>query len=123
MNRDTPYDTNELKKINEAICRHTGKAVDRMKWRMEASSFITQMLVYKIIKENKGENVPNGEKFIKRFHQNLQKNGLQISEEGTLEGIDASKNKPLKTEDELKKEYIQKRNLEFNAFKQRQQLR
>lgn len=113
-----PEKIQDLQTINEAMCRHRGLAVDRMEWNMEASQIMTELLVYKIIKEKEkqGDKVLNGEKFIKNFHEKLQKNGLQINKNGKLEGLEEDKNKPLKTEQELKDEYMKKQAQKFKSF-------
>lgn len=111
--------TKEIKEINDAICRHTGKAVDRSGGVRESSMLIYEVLIYKIIqeKEKQGLAVSNADQYKKRFHKKLQDNGLEFGSDGKLHGIEANLNKPLKTKRQLEEEFIQKRQQEFNAYR------
>lgn len=121
MRGECPDNLADKKEINEAICRHTNKAVDRMEWELEASVIMDKVLIYNIINEakEKGENIPNADKYIESFHEEMKKNGLEFGKDGKLHGIEASRHKPLETEKQLQEKFAQKRMQEFKAFKNR----
>lgn len=121
MKSDKQLEAAALKEINEARCRHLGLAVDGQTRNIEASELLCDHLVYNAIKEKqaKGEKILYGDEFINNFNKKLDKNGLEIGKNGRLQGIEASRNKKLKTENDLYREYLQAESAKRKAFENR----
>ncbi len=77
------------------------------------------MLIRDIVvkKQQTAEKVPNGDKFLQRFAQELQQEGLEIGKDGKLHGVEVSRNKPLLTENELYEQFLNNRRLEMMSLK------
>ncbi len=108
----------DIDEVHNARCRHLGLAVDNNKNRFYSSQFIVGMMIRDIILERQKTNnkVANGEKFLQKFEEKLAKNGLTIGKDGKLHGVETSKNKPLLTTEDIYRQYLLKRKMEFDEF-------
>ena len=58
-------------------------------------------------KQSMGESVANGDKFLAKFNQKLEKNGLEIGDDGKLHPTADNLKKPLYTEKQLQQQFKQ----------------
>lgn len=109
----------EIDQVHHARCRHKGLAVDKLETRFQSSLLIDKMLIRDIVvkKQQTSEKVPNGDKFLQKFAEELQQEGLEIGKDSKLHGIEASRNKPLLTENDLYEQFLNNRCLEIMSLK------
>ena len=109
----------EIDQVHHARCRHKGLAVDKPETRFQSSLLIDKMLIRDIVtkKQQTAEKIPNGDKFLQKFAEELQQEGLEIGKDGKLYGIEASRNKPLLTENDLYEQFLNNRRLEIMSLK------
>ncbi len=109
----------EIDRVHHARCRHKGLAVDKAETRFQSSLLIDKMLIRDIVikKQQSAEKVPNGDKFLQKFAMELHQEGLEIGKDGKLHGIEASRNKPLLTENDLYQQFLNNHRMEMMSLK------
>lgn len=115
---DADFDRRDVEEVHHARCRHCKLAVDDSKNTFDSKNFIVEFLLYQDIQQKlkEGKTVIHGDKFIKRFEENLDKNGLMIGKDNRLHGIESSRNKHLYTEADLLREYQNEQKLAYEKF-------
>ncbi len=118
MTSSKANNTKNLKTINEAIARQNNFAVDRTGAMMDASEYITKMLIREDVlsKMQQGQTVSNGEAFLKKFDKDIKENGMFINKEGKLQSTAENLKKPLKTKSQLEAEYIKSQEIAMKQF-------
>lgn len=114
------FDRLDIQEVHHARCRHCRLAVDDSKAEFESKKFIIKLLVYQDVRQKlkDGKTVINGDKYIKRFEDDLEKNGLAIGKDNRLHGIESSRENPLYTKNDLLKEYKQQQEMIYQKFAQ-----
>lgn len=108
----------DINEVHFARCRHKELAYDDSQERFASELLLDKMLIRDIVleKQNTPDAVVNGEAFLQNFDNELAKNGLEIGKDNRLHGIEASRDKPLLSKQDLLNRYAQQRMKEMKDF-------
>ena len=101
----------DIDEVHFARCRHKGLAYDDSQVRFESELLLDKMLIRNIVleKQNTPDAIVNGGAFLQNLGEELTRNGLEIGKDNRLHGIEASRDKPLLSNQDLYNLFVQQR--------------